>query len=192
MPGCAGELLRTISLPCALHAVALDPTEHALYLGGSDGRVFDVSLVGPYPPERPPASQQQPAPANGHAPGFVFGHAGHDETVREMRGHSHAVRSLAVTPDGASLLSGELSLPPAQFHSCLTLLWHCCCCLRGLQRDDTCPTLHDPMPLMLPGMLIGDKLAAALTQWLRLRLFRPSCIGVAASQLCPCPDAAMV
>lgn len=101
-----GELLRTISLPCALHAVALDPTEHALYLGGSDGRVFDVSLVGPYPPERPPASQQQPAPANGHAPGFVFGHAGHDETVREMRGHSHAVRSLAVTPDGASLLSG--------------------------------------------------------------------------------------
>ncbi len=42
----AGTLLRSLSLPTSLHAVAADPTEHALYLAGGDGRIFEVSLVG--------------------------------------------------------------------------------------------------------------------------------------------------
>ena len=42
----AGTLLRSLSLPTPLHAVAADPAEHALYLAGGDGRVFEASLVG--------------------------------------------------------------------------------------------------------------------------------------------------
>ena len=42
----AGTLLRSLSLPTSLHAVAADPAEHALYLAGGDGRIFEASLVG--------------------------------------------------------------------------------------------------------------------------------------------------
>ena len=42
----AGTLLRSFSLPTALYAVAADPAEHALYLAGGDGRIFEASLVG--------------------------------------------------------------------------------------------------------------------------------------------------
>ena len=41
----AGELLRSAALPAALQAVTADPAEHALYLGGADGRIFELSLV---------------------------------------------------------------------------------------------------------------------------------------------------
>ena len=42
----SGTLLRSVSLPVSLHSIAADPAEHALYLGGGDGRIFEVSLIG--------------------------------------------------------------------------------------------------------------------------------------------------
>lgn len=41
------KMLRSISFPVFLHSVAADQAEHALYLGGANGRIFKVSLAGP-------------------------------------------------------------------------------------------------------------------------------------------------
>lgn len=36
--------MRSIVFPTALNAVALDPGEYALYVGGADGRIFITAL----------------------------------------------------------------------------------------------------------------------------------------------------
>jgi hypothetical protein len=48
----AGMLLRSISLPVSLHCLITDPAEHSLYLGGADGRVFEVLLAGQALPDQ--------------------------------------------------------------------------------------------------------------------------------------------
>ena len=118
----------------AINALALDPAEHELYLGTSDGRIVVVSLVtqptsAPHPPQH---LDHAPAMAKGRARAFPA--AVHDsfpavrESAAEMVGHAHAVRCVAVTPDGASLLSGSDIAP----ETC-SVFWPVC---------DACLCLH--------------------------------------------------
>lgn len=100
-----GRLLRTITLPIGITAVALDAGEHVLLAGGTDGSIWEASLVGQElnPPSAAAAGSSAAAAA---VSGGVVGGAG----SCCYEGHSKAISSLAVTPDGELLVSGELTL----------------------------------------------------------------------------------
>ena len=42
----AGNLLRSVPFVTSLHCVTADPAERALYVGGGNGQIFEISLVG--------------------------------------------------------------------------------------------------------------------------------------------------
>ena len=81
----AGVLLRSMALPSLLHSVALDPSEHRIFLGLESGDIAQASLV-------------EAAPSASELPG----------SHPALKGHVGPVQCLAVTPDGAMLASGEL------------------------------------------------------------------------------------
>ncbi|BDA48951.1 WD repeat-containing protein 18 [Coccomyxa sp. Obi] len=99
-----GNLLRSITFPVSLHSVSMDPAEHALYLGGADGRIFEVSLAGEN------LTQDSGAfPGLGGA-GASSGNAADADAGREWRvleGHTQCVTCLACTTDGGHMLSGS-------------------------------------------------------------------------------------
>jgi pre-rRNA-processing protein IPI3 len=83
--------------PTALNAVALDPGEYALYVGGADGRIFITALNYGVPT----------------ASGILNdGLVGSDAA---LIGHSRAVTALAFSMDGMSLVSGS--------EDCTVRLW---------------------------------------------------------------------
>lgn len=86
---CAGEELTAFQLPAPLHCVATDPGEHALYLGGGDGRIFEVSLLH-----------------GGSTGGNTGGNGGGSSRHVALEGHSEVVTALALTADGTQLVSG--------------------------------------------------------------------------------------
>jgi len=94
-------LLRSISFPVSLHSVTTDPAEHALFVGGADGRIFEVSLAGQPPAARDPMAL--PAAAAGGSSGAEADSTG-SWTARE--GHARTVTCLSCTTDGAHILSG--------------------------------------------------------------------------------------
>ncbi|KAK9790948.1 hypothetical protein WJX73_006419 [Symbiochloris irregularis] len=95
-----GKHLRQLCLHSALHSLALDPCEHEIYLGAADGQIHAFSLVSP-------ASDAYSAVCVPQANGNVHSsdHAD-DPKAGVLSGHAHAVRSLAITPDGSMLISG--------------------------------------------------------------------------------------
>jgi pre-rRNA-processing protein IPI3 len=78
-----GTLLRSVVFPTALYSVTADPGEYSLYAGGSDGRIFALSLQGS---------------------GSFDDETGSDGV---LLGHSMAVTSLGVSSDGLTLVSGS-------------------------------------------------------------------------------------
>lgn len=95
-----GQLLRSITLPVGVTAVTLDAGEHTLLAGCIDGTIWEASLVG-----------QQLA-----VPSAARGSAAAAATTASVigglgsccyEGHSKAISSLAITPDGEQLVSGE-------------------------------------------------------------------------------------
>ncbi|MQL82931.1 hypothetical protein Taro_015427 [Colocasia esculenta] len=40
-----GKLLRSVTFPCIINAVALDPAEHVFYAGGRDGKIYVAALA---------------------------------------------------------------------------------------------------------------------------------------------------
>ena len=67
----AGVLLWSAAFPVALHALALDPAEHALYAGGGDGRIFELALAG-----QPGSDRAGSGLGAGSGAGIANGHAG--------------------------------------------------------------------------------------------------------------------
>jgi pre-rRNA-processing protein IPI3 len=82
-----GYLLRTVSLPAALRAVAIDACEATLYAGAVDGRVFEVPLNAS-------ASMAQSTDGSSGA-------------CAVLEGHTRAVNSLACTADGERVISAS-------------------------------------------------------------------------------------
>lgn len=98
-----GRLLLNARLPCALHCVALDPGEHAVYAGGSDGCIYEVSLTGANGASGSSSTHPQGASAGSGASLSELSGGSH---VQRMEGHSRVVNSLAVSLDGELLVSG--------------------------------------------------------------------------------------
>ncbi|MEW5316242.1 MAG: hypothetical protein WDW38_007623 [Sanguina aurantia] len=99
-----GRLLLNARLPCALHCVALDPGEHAVYAGGSDGCIYEVSLTGANGGSGSSSAHPQGASAGSGASLSELSGGSH---VQRMEGHSRVVNSLAVSLDGELLVSGS-------------------------------------------------------------------------------------
>ncbi|CAL8463828.1 g3362 [Coccomyxa elongata] len=99
-----GNLLGSITFPVSLHSVTADPAEHATYLGGADGRIFEVSLAGGN------LTQDSGAfPGLGGAT-TSSGNGADADAGREWRvleGHAQCVTCLACTTDGSHMLSGS-------------------------------------------------------------------------------------
>ncbi|XP_074578925.1 protein ROOT INITIATION DEFECTIVE 3-like [Curcuma longa] len=80
-----GELLRNITFPSVIDAVAMDPGEHVFYAGGRDGKIYIAALN---------------AEGNPNSPYGVF-------ILDTLIDHSKAVTSLALSKDGVTLVSGS-------------------------------------------------------------------------------------
>lgn len=92
-----GRLLATASLPSGINCVALDAGEHAVYAGGSDGAVYEISLVGSGPNQPAAAAvSTSSSPAAVASLGYM-----------RMEGHSRAVNALAMSLDGETMVSGS-------------------------------------------------------------------------------------
>ena len=111
-----GELLRTIVLPQPLTSVVMDPLEHSIYVGSSYGDIFDISLVGDAETEELGTVSGKPVHlgSTGVDVGVVKNDASlNSSNAREskewckMEGHTKTVTSLALTLDGALLVSGS-------------------------------------------------------------------------------------
>lgn len=103
----AGSLLRAISFPVSLHSLVMDAAELSLYLGAADGRVFEVTLAGQ--PQLP--DQATAVAAAGPVTGSEGVASGRQWNV--MEGHSRTVTCMAMTVDGAYMLSGGRLFHPA-------------------------------------------------------------------------------
>lgn len=84
----SGAVLRSVAFPAPLTALALDPGEHAVYVGASTGTVYCVSLVGELPSSTGDSAQS----GREWAP---------------MEAHTKAVSCLAFTRDAAYVVSGS-------------------------------------------------------------------------------------
>ena len=97
--GRAGEELAAFRLPAPLRCLAVDPGEHALYAGGGDGCIFEVSLLHG---------------GGGGADAGVSGASGATSRHTALEGHSAAVTALALTTDGLQLVSGRVACWPVK------------------------------------------------------------------------------
>ncbi|XP_074557430.1 protein ROOT INITIATION DEFECTIVE 3-like isoform X2 [Curcuma longa] len=80
-----GELLRNITFPSVIDAVAMDPGEHVFYAGGRDGKIYIAALN---------------AEGNPNSSYGVF-------ILDTLYDHSKAITSLALSKDGVTLVSGS-------------------------------------------------------------------------------------
>ena len=97
-----GHLLRTISLPAAVCAVAVDACEATLYAGAADGRVFEVPLNASAAIGEAAAATATATGSMG--PGRGDGRSGAAAT---LEGHTRAVSALACTADGERVVSAS-------------------------------------------------------------------------------------
>ena len=88
----AGKLLFSENFPSSLHCVTVDRWEGSLFLGGGDGRIFQVGM---YPSEVKPSETQY----NGQMPIMP-------DNVQILSGHTRCINSLACTLDSFHLVSG--------------------------------------------------------------------------------------
>jgi pre-rRNA-processing protein IPI3 len=104
----SGMVLRSITLPSPLTALALDPGEHSVYVGSSTGTIYDISLVGDA--ANAGSSSGSGGGASGSSAAMTTTNVGNGEEQREyvpMLGHSQTVTCLALTGNGSMLLSGS-------------------------------------------------------------------------------------
>ncbi|GAB4815509.1 hypothetical protein N2152v2_002555 [Parachlorella kessleri] len=87
-----GGLLLAVAFPAAIHSVALDPGEHALYAGSASGTIYELSLVDG---SSGAGGSSGPHDSSGEAPWVA------------MEGHSRPVTCLAFSGDAAYLVSGS-------------------------------------------------------------------------------------
>ncbi|KAJ6826824.1 protein ROOT INITIATION DEFECTIVE 3 isoform X1 [Iris pallida] len=80
-----GRSLRTITFPCIIDAIAIDPGEHAFYAGGRDGKIYIAAL----------SAECNPNSSYGE---FIIG---------SLSDQSKAVTCLTFSTDGVTLLSGS-------------------------------------------------------------------------------------
>jgi pre-rRNA-processing protein IPI3 len=92
--------LRSVALPAAVHSLALDPGEHALYAGCSSGAIYDIQLAAGQP------TQYDLADGGGSAAATAAAAGGSSCVHPVMQGHTRAVTSLGLTPDASLLVSG--------------------------------------------------------------------------------------
>ena len=116
-----GRLLATASLPSSINCVALDAGEHAMYAGGTGGTIFEISLVGyqsgggsAADPLYSLASRSGGAFGGGGAMGGITSTSASSSSASAsslgfvcMEGHSRAVNSVALSPDGETMVSGS-------------------------------------------------------------------------------------
>ncbi len=100
-----GDLLAAAQLPCAATCVALDAGEHAMYVGGADGAVYEFSLVGEVPAQQP--QDLLGAAAGAGAAGLLEAGGATLRPCAVMAAQSRAVTALSVSVDGELLVSGE-------------------------------------------------------------------------------------
>jgi WD40 repeat protein len=121
-----GQLLRTITLPAGVTSVTLDAGEHVLLAGCVDGSIWEAALAG----------QQLAAPAAAAAGSSAAAGASDAAAAAAAaagvlggpgsccyEGHSKAISSLAITPDGEQLVSGR-----PRFESPGSCFAAVCCC----------------------------------------------------------------
>uniref|UniRef100_A0A383WA77 Uncharacterized protein n=1 Tax=Tetradesmus obliquus TaxID=3088 RepID=A0A383WA77_TETOB len=108
-----GQLLRTITLPAGVTSVTLDAGEHVLLAGCVDGSIWEAPLAG--------QQLAAPAAAAAAAGGSGAAAAASDAAAAAAaaagvvggpgsccyEGHSKAISSLEITPDGEQLVSGS-------------------------------------------------------------------------------------
>ncbi|KAL4854511.1 Protein ROOT INITIATION DEFECTIVE 3 [Chlorella vulgaris] len=92
--------LRSVALPAAVHSLALDPGEHALYAGCSSGAIYDIQLAVGQP------TQYDSADGGGSAVAAAAAAGGSACVHPVMQGHTRAVTCLGLTPDASLLVSG--------------------------------------------------------------------------------------
>jgi len=119
-----GQLLRSITLPAGVTVVTLDAGEHVLLAGCTDGTIWEVSLVGPAAAETATAGASAAgASAAGASAGpsssGILGGAG----SCCYEGHSKAISSLQITPDGEQLVSGVCGWRVGKFNGLLFSMW---------------------------------------------------------------------
>ena len=88
-----GKLLRSIALPVPLLAVVLDLWEQTVFVGSSDGQIFQIAVV----------SQLGSSPVGTTS---LAGASLEEQGVHSLTGHTGAVNSLSVTSCGYHLVSG--------------------------------------------------------------------------------------
>jgi pre-rRNA-processing protein IPI3 len=127
-----GALLAAVTLPVAAMCVTMDAGEHCLYVGGADGTIYEVSLVGEIPElgsnkagntsntsalQGGTGASAAEAFAGGSGLGGLGAGAASASLVphAKMQGHSRAVNALAVSIDGELLVSGEPALRWVRF-----------------------------------------------------------------------------
>ena len=101
-----GALLASASLPVPLLCLVLDAGEHSLFAGGTDGAVYEVSLLG-----EPPAGADD-GPVAGDSWTWGDGQVLALRAVARMTGHEKPVNALAVSLDGETLVSGAHGASP--------------------------------------------------------------------------------
>lgn len=81
----AGSLLRSITFPSIIDAIAMDPGEHVFYAGGRDGKIYVAALNAEWDSVRNYGK-------------FIMGH---------LSDHSKGITCLAFSTDGVTLVSGS-------------------------------------------------------------------------------------
>lgn len=114
-----GRLLATAALPSGINCVALDAGEHAMYAGGTDGAIYEISLVGNHSGGSGGASEAMAMSRLGSGGFGVMSSSSAAAAVSSssatssalkytrMEGHSRAVNAVSISPDGETMVSGS-------------------------------------------------------------------------------------
>jgi hypothetical protein len=87
----------------------MDAGEHVLIAGCADGSLFEVSLVGAQQQVLPQGTGRSAAVAAAAAAGGSSGDVVGGPGSCCYEGHTKAISSLVITPDGEQLVSGKAS-----------------------------------------------------------------------------------
>lgn len=98
-----GDELASFRLPVPLHCCQADPQQQAMYLGGGNGSIYEVSLLDG---AGGGSGNTVGAEAGGGGGGGFFTGVGHSVHHR-LEAHSAAVTCLAFTAEGSHLVSGS-------------------------------------------------------------------------------------
>lgn len=104
----SGTLLLSLVFDCLLSAVTMDITEVEVFVGGSDGNIYQFGL------HSPPRMQEY--------------HLTEEEKAKKFTGHTKAVTCLSASVDGVTLLSGSLDTEVMLWHipsrQCIRIIHH--------------------------------------------------------------------